>query len=300
MGEFIQHASRKEIIKLLDNMLADSQAKRLQDHIASCQFCAELYQNLQEEHGIHFEKSEVRISRKVAETAQKIYAGKLDDLYQKTNVLQPGLIIELKPLVLENVPKRPLLAADSQKEHAPEIEHFATAYSEEPEALVRLMRNNSLKKNFIQVVSADPKLFQNVLVESAELGCSVVTNDSGEADLPDVDLKNLSTARWSIRMPEAFFTLEPVEFDSDSMRGASEKILETQHGDKLRILLKSESGGVRIQIELLELHGNRDFESTRLAITLDNVTQLYQMSDRGAVIIQAGKSFRKLSIQVHN
>lgn len=285
------HISRRDLIRLLNKQLPEDAENRCRRHLRSCDFCREISENLALQLRIEKESEEIHLTPVLKLQAERIH----NNIHRR---FMRGLVIELVPLENPALPAPMQLAADSSGETTPKLENLATVYSENPEIVLKFMRDNEAKSCFLQVVSDQPDLFKHVLVEAPELDCSLVTDANGRAALGELDTAAIGSSRWNIRLPEAVFAMESL--DPDHTQSRVETVLETDQADRMRVALETKVVGSQIEIELLELRGSAKIGPARLVVELDDSTTLHRLGDNHTLIIDTGERFRTLKIRVYN
>lgn len=282
------HPGRDQYAGYLQGSLPDEQRAGLEQHLAICDFCRELVANLtlQMKEDSHPDTREVPDRIKVL--ADRLLAQSLR-----------GRLIQLRTLENPDVGPSILMAADGEKQDRQAIESLAIVYSDNPEIVVCLMRDNNLGQHYLQVVSDDPDLYEHVLVEAPEAGRSVITDKNGRANLDAIESGSLSDLKWQIRLPEAVFELQELSFDPDSTTYRRETILDSEQGDRIRITLEGKGEGKQIELEVLELDGSTDIGPMQIVISLDDNVTTYDLNDQGTVLIDGGTRFQTLRVRLY-
>jgi len=282
------HPGKEEYMHYLQGSLADQETVRLERHLAICEFCRELLENLTLQMNQDSDPGNGDIPSRVKELADRLYTQSLR-----------GRLIHLRPLEEPDIGPSVLMAADGQMQDKRSIESLGTVYSDNPEIVLCLMRDNKLGQYYLQVVSDDPNLFENVLVEAPQIGQSVVTDKNGRADLHAIKTDSPSDLRWQIRMPEAVFELEEFTFDPDSTEYHRETILDSDQGDRIRVTLEGKGEGKQIELEILELDGNTDIGQMQVMVSLDDDLKTFHLHNQNKVVIDSSEQYQTMRIRLY-
>ncbi|MEZ5357699.1 MAG: hypothetical protein R3F48_02640 [Candidatus Zixiibacteriota bacterium] len=250
------HPTHHELRMFCTGVLKAEVARRMDDHIRDCGFCAEFceeYRNLVQ--------AIDRVDISACNDAAVLIA---DDLYREAI---RGRLVSLLPFRREESGQPALLAADGVSEVPPRLENIATFFSEDPEMILRLMRDTRRRVDYVQLVSDDPAAVSHVLVEAPEARLSILTDEFGRGNLDRPYDADLSTQHWQIKMPDVEFTLSPFDYHPDRIEYAEDVILETSRKDKVAIRFEGRTAGQHISVRVLELHGTADFGPIRVAVS---------------------------------
>lgn len=248
--------------KYWDDLLTDRHLRQeIEAHLQDCQFC--------QESGVEYQAwkkeldsvTDTPLTEEETQLAEKLYLSALK-----------GQIIALKPLVEKSVRAEYYLAADGKKDRVPPIVNLATLYSDNPEIILKLMRDNDTKNDYLQLLASHEELIDGVMVCVSEKNWEFVTDNSGKAEIPAGQLDDLSALNWQIKMPDAVFSLEPLKYDPDKVEYAKDEVLETDRGDKIRVLFEGKTSGKQITIEILALDGKAEFGQVKVGVSLEQET----------------------------
>jgi len=282
------HPTRIELEQFLSGKLPANRDNEIRLHLKDCFFCEELFNNIKSMRGFFDESSRREVPFRAVESANRLFRQKLRNC-----------IIELHPFESQKTSSPSLMAADSERPPVPEIESLGTVYSENPEIVLQIMRDSSKEECYVQVVSDDSSMFQNVLVELPDLGRALVTDQSGRAEIVDSNESELTGLKWQIRLPEAVFELESLDFDNDRAVKISDTVLESEDGDRIRLTLKSDTLTKHIELEILEVNGKADPGPLQFVITVDGVLQSYRLTDNNVVAFDTDGESRRLQIRLY-
>jgi Fe-S oxidoreductase len=255
------HPSAKELRWFVEDRLDKSSAERVREHIGECEFCREFCDSYRLFVDSVSTAAGEAIPTKAIQLADRLYKDAL-----------AGKIISLEPLLSEVSAPPFRLAADGEEEFVPHVQNLTTLCSENPEIILRVMRDLDKGQDYLQLISDDPALSTRVMVQIPELKWEFITDDNGQAtlesSLPDTPEK----LSWQIKMPEAVFSLEPLVYDPDKTEYTEDIILETERKDKIKVTFEGKTEGKQIMIRILELDGRTDFDRVKVSISQHNVS----------------------------
>ncbi|MBN1212178.1 MAG: hypothetical protein JXA92_06325, partial [candidate division Zixibacteria bacterium] len=198
------HFSKKEIELFVNNELTDDRkCLEIKTHLEECEFCREYFDNYR----LYID------SLKQAETEPlppeaEVLANKLQRAASQRN------IIDLVPLI-EQAGQETYLAADGESEKQPDITSLATFFSEDPELVLRVMRDNDKKRDYLQLIGEDTELISHALIQIPDIDFEHITDETGRVELEKPLAGDISRLKWQVKMPEAVFDLEPLQYDPD-------------------------------------------------------------------------------------
>lgn len=271
------HPTQEELRGFVDQKLTDpDRQKEIADHVESCEFCSELCDNYRQ----LTQPPEFSQQEPLPEKLQRLG----DKLYD--NALRSS-VIDLRPLTAPGTtPSGSLLVADGSADGRSRVHNIATLCSENPELVLRVMRAPEEGGDYLQLLAEDPSLAAHVMVQVPELGKEFVTDANGRADVDLGRADNLEQLKWQIKMPEAVFSLEPLEYDPDKVEYAEEIVLETDRHDRVEIRFEGKTEGKQLAIKVVELDGRSDFGPVKIAITQENRSDI--LSAQAGVSIEFG------------
>jgi len=254
------HPSKEMLEKFIRGLIEDEAIRdEIRDHVEKCEFCGEYC----EEYG-RFLKSAGSIIQdglppEAIKQEEKLFRGALS-----------GRIIPLRSFMVESDNEITYLAADGEEKQQPRVQNLATLYSENPEIVLRLMRDLDNKLDYLQVVSDDPEMADNVMIQLPDIDREFVTDKTGRATLENMPAEDWEKLNWQIKMPDAIFSLEPLAYDPDRVESSSQTILETAGGDRLKVVFEKRTEGGQVSMQLLELKGNPDFGAARVIVSSES------------------------------
>lgn len=250
------HPSHIELRQYCDGGLPHTVTDKVDKHIRRCDFCREFcveYRALTRSIENCRGESLPAEGEKIAGT-----------IFRKALY---GRIIPLSPFDSGFHTEPACLAADSGEKAPPWIENLATFVSESPEVILRVMRDNRERKDYLQLVSEDETVISRVLIQSADLDLSVLTDVNGRANLSDQCPDDVTAINWSIKLPDAEFSLEPFSYEAEKAEYEKEVVLETERKDRVVVHFEGRAGSKRISIRILQLNGRADFEPISVAVS---------------------------------
>lgn len=254
------HPPKDKMKLLVDRALPEKEAAEIERHLKECEFCREFAGSYRLWRQSEREAAATPSSAKTDELADRLFVESLG-----------GRIIELHPLPGESGAL--LLAADGRTGESAKVRHLATLCSEEPELVMRLMRDLEAGCDYLQLIAEDANLARGVMVQLPELKRQFITDTTGRAVLEGISLEKPDDLKWQIKMPDMIFDLEPLKYDPEKVEYSSETVLETSGQDRIKVTFEGRTEGKQITIRILELDGSTDFESVRVAVTQDENTQ---------------------------
>jgi hypothetical protein len=250
------HPSKDELRKYVDSQLGKSDREQIRKHLNECELCrifCEDYKDLavmlQSARNERMRASTLKLGQALFQTALK------------------HLNINLIPLKTEIVSTRMKLAADGSKADIKKVRNIATLYSEDPEVILRVMRNLENNRDYFQLISDNENFISNVMVRIPELGCEFITDENGYSNIEEGFKAEYEQTKWQIKMPAAIFDLDPLKYDPETTEYAEEVIIETESRDKILVTFEGKTKGKQISLSILQLNGQVDFGTIKVHIT---------------------------------
>ena len=250
------HPSREELQNFVENNLPDSkEAEEMAKHIKECEFCAEFCDNYRTYMEALASASSEEIPVKALKLARRLYSEALREQ-----------VVQLRAFE-KQPPQSFYLAADGAEEAPPDVINLASLYSDDPEFVLRAMRDLKKGYDYLQLIADVPHSASHVLLQIPELGKEFATDDNGRVILDSPLPGDLSQFKWQIKMPDAMFSLKPLVYDPEEVEYRKEMELETERNDRIRITFEGKAKGKQISVRVLELEGKTDFEKVRIYIS---------------------------------
>jgi hypothetical protein len=250
------HPDRDALKLFVRKALRDAaQVGPVEEHLAECDFCRDYCELLRAEMASQAEVDAVQITdddRKLS-----------DSLFQQA---MSGRVIALN-LMTSPSSRQVHLAADGAEKYAPAVTNLATLYSEDPELVLRVMRDSEKDTDYLQLIGAHPELTAHVMIRIPEISREYVTDAAGRAIVPRGELGDAESLKWEIKLPDARFELRPMIYDPEHVESLQEVTLETGQHDRVQVTFASKTAGKQILIKVLELDGVADFGSVRVSIS---------------------------------
>jgi len=268
------HPTREELRQFADQNLADTgRQNEIADHVEACEFCSEFcqdYLSLTEDLASPPDKP---LPEKLRQLADNLF----DDALRST-------IIDLKPLTTGTAETpASYLAADGEPHRRSGVHSVATFCSENPEVVLRVMRDPQKGNDYLQLLAEDSRLAAHVMVQVPELGKEIITDAEGRAAVDLEPTENLEQLKWQLKMPEAVFSLEPLQYDPEKVEYAEEVVLETDRHDRVEVRFEGKTEGKLLAIRVVALDGRADFGSARISVSQENKSRLLTVAPGQAV-----------------
>ncbi len=261
------HPARKLLEALADNELSPTEGSgEVRGHLEVCEFCREYF----EEYRAH--------SKAVRELMDAPLSERMTNFLSRlAREDRRGLVVNLSVLPVETVAPPKYLAADSPTAERLENLSIATLYSENPEIILKMMRNQSDGSRYLQLIAESIELTANVLVCAPEIGAAIATDADGRATLPEAVTDNPSSLQWQVRLPDASFDLQPLIYAPDKIEYLRETVLESDRGDRIKVTFIAKTVGKQVEIELLQLDGQENFDRVRILLVEDRRFELQSL-----------------------
>jgi hypothetical protein len=260
------HPAKSELNLFVGNKLTDGAlARTIEAHLAECEFCREYCDLRRQEQALRSDIDTMEITEKDRRVADQIYSQAL-----------AGRVIPLNVMTAAQPFGEAHLAADGGVKSVRPTINLTTLYSEDPEMVLRVMRDSEQDIDYLQLISANPELTAHVLIQIPEIKKEYLTNDFGRAIIPRGELGVVNTLHWEIKLPDVRFNLKPVVYDPEHVESAREVTLETDQHDRILVTFVSKTAGKQILIRVLELDGQADYDCVRVSISQE---QLQEMKD---------------------
>ncbi len=268
------HPARKLLEALADNNLnAADGGMEVRAHLEICEFCREYLEDYRSHSKVIGELMSAPLSGKISSF--------LDRLARQN---RRGLVIDLTVLPIVTVAPQKYLAADSPTPDRAGSLSIATLYSENPEIVLRMMRDQQDNSRYLQLIAESIDLTANVLVCAPEVGAEIATDSDGRAVLPESLTGNPADLQWQVRLPEASFDLHPLVYSPDRVEYSRDMVLESDRGDRIKVTLIGKTVGKQIEIELLQLDGHEDFEKVKILLIEDRHLELQSLNSGQRVL----------------
>ena len=267
------HPAKNELNLFVGNKLADGGlAQSIEAHIAECEFCREYCDLYRQEQAVHSEAEAMEITEYDRWKADRIH-----------NQAIAGQVISLNVMSINRSPEQTFMAADGGGKAVRPAASLATLYSEEPEMVLRVMRDFEQNIDYLQLIGTDPELTAHVLIQIPENKREYVTDDFGRVVVPKGELGNVETLHWEIKLPDIRFDLPPVVYDPEHVESVREVTLETDQNDRILVTLASRTAGKQILIRVLELDGQTNYDSVRVSISQEQVHEIKDVTPNQVV-----------------
>jgi len=266
------HPLKAMLRRYIDGLLDDkAELARVEKHLEDCEFCREYCDNYRELNNAL--NSPAETSPAFDQLADRLYKSAFG-----SNIVELSLISspESKPGYS--------LAADSEPEPKKGVYSLATLGSEDPEVVLKIMRDTERNLNYIQLLSEQPEYSSNVLIQIPEINREIFTDHNGRADLETSLPGKIEQMKWQIKLPDAGLSLSPIKYDPDKTEYEAEQILETERNDRILIRFEGKTGGKKIILTLLQLEGKKDFGPVRISVSQKDYSMIHRIDKPGAVL----------------
>lgn len=282
------HPARKLLEALADNNLkAADGGKEIRTHLEVCEFCREYLEDYLTHGKVIGELMATPLSGQITSF--------LDRLSRHN---RRGLVIDMTLLPVVTLAPQKYLAADSPAPGRAGSLSIATLYSESPEIVLRMMRDQHDDSRYLQLIAESTDLTANVLVCAPEIGAEIATDSDGRAVLPESVTSNPADLLWQVRLPEASFDLQPLVYAPNKIEYSRDTVLESDRGDRIRVTLLGKTVGKQIEIELLQLDGQEDFEKVKILLIEDRHLELQSLGSGQRVLFTLPEHTSTINLRI--
>lgn len=281
------HPSNDILKKLVELRLNVDEERSARDHIQSCELCQEFcdyYHSL-----VDSIKQEVDapLTADASRLANALYTGTYE-----------GKLITLSPLAKESGYQYHRIAADSSSDHPNHDFSLATLFSENPDIILRIMRDPQEEHDYLHLVSEDESLVSGVLVQLPDLDTEFLTDQSGHAIIGTEPPGDYSELRWQIRMPHAVFLLEPLVEERDSVEFSKEITLQSESEDEVEVRFEKKGNAKQLIIRIIKLAGEAEFEHLKVAVSQKRSASLENVTSHSVVVFNVSDPEEKIMIRL--
>ena len=283
------HPSLEKLKLYIENKLDAISAADIGGHIETCEFCQEFC----DDYRLFLNSLNAARSESLPQKARAI-ADRLFDSARNAFII-PLKIMTTEPAVACN---DILLAADGEEKGLAAVTNLATLYSEDPEIVLRLMRDMEQGNDYLQLISDETNLISQVLVSIPELGREYLTDNTGRADLDKSDIIDYKSLKWQVKLPKAQFDFRPLDYDPEKVEYQNQYILETEHNDKIKIEFVGKSMGKQIAVSILQIDGSTDYGPVKIVISQHNESHAYEAAPKKSLIFHISDSADAINIRL--
>jgi len=234
-------------------------AGAVQEHLKQCEPCRIRVAEIEQWHrGTHDSMAE-GLPEKAVSLADHVYR----------DAVRASRVILLTPMAMPQSIEPVHLAADgvTETDKAQTLEHRATMVSENPELVMRIMRDPQSGKETLHLIGSDPRVTRHVLIHANDPPLDLITDAKGKATLTGLPMDNPADARWEIRLPDATFALSPLEELGAKHGDEREVTLSAGPDNEMSITLTEGPDGLALRLRLLRVNGRDTIEHARLVIS---------------------------------
>ncbi len=269
------HPSKNDLRLYTEGRLEESAQQKIKEHLRLCEFCSEFCRD----HKLYLESRVEAMQNEIPLKAHHVF----DRL--RLNALT-GRKYDLEPLS-DPAKRRDLyMAADGHEDEQdhPGLVSMGSFACEDPELILRLMRDNREGSDYLQLIGDDQALVAHVLVTAPEIDYEALTDAEGRAVL-NLDSGIIpAELHWQVRMPDAVFRLEPIEFKADRIENEESFDLKTDNDDHVEVRIMKRGEGHQLSLKLLKIGGKSDFEDARIVVWADD--------ESAQTVINSGGTFQ--------
>jgi hypothetical protein len=265
------HPSQDKLRQFVESELDANEYKLIEAHLRECELCKEFCEDYSDL------LDSMELSRKSEIPRKTMIMG--DSIYQEA---LNCAIIDLIPLKKNVSYSNMKLAADGDDAPGRKVRNLATLYSEDPEVVLRIMRDMTHDKDYLQIICDNEQLISHAMVRIPELGHDFLTDAKGFSIIEQGFSEEYENKKWQIKMPSATFDLDPLKYDPENVEYTEETIIETKNNDKILVSFEGKTKGKQISISILQLNGKTDFGEVKVHISQksSSITQMISSSDK--------------------
>jgi len=250
------HPSQEQLRLYVENRCNALESEIIKNHLAECSDCHSFCENYRDQIDSIDEYSDDVLPKEAEDLANRLYFEALR--------CSP---IPLSLMRSEEFESGLALAADGESEPEQHIHSIATLYSDDPEIVLRIMRDPEQGFDYMQLICDNDKLVSGAMVQIPELEREILTDDHGYAKLDSMVSDDFMKLKWQIKLPDAVFHLDPLIYDPEQVLYSQETILTSDKNDRIKVKFEGKTEGKQISISILELNGKSDFENIKVIIS---------------------------------
>ncbi len=254
------HLTNDELATLAHAQARESESLRaIRAHLDGCEDCRVRFAEIE---GWH-----IAVEGSMAEGFPRVAQSVADQIYR--DAITASRVVLLSPMTMPQTHEPVHLAADGQAEteSVRPLEHRATMVSENPELVMRIMRDPASGEETLHLIGADPSVTRHVIIHVDDPPLDLVTDADGKALLTGTPMANPADARWEIRLPDATFALTRLEGMGIDPGGEREVTLSSGPDNEMGITLTEGPDGLALRLRLLRVNGRNNIERARLVIS---------------------------------
>jgi len=280
------HVNVTDLLLFLDGKLSGDRRDVVQGHLAECEFCREFLEGLQDTQVVG-ESDREPIPPPAMQLRDRIY-----------NEALRGRVIPMTPMAPAAPPQEYLLAADGRPEERPAVECLREYFSESPEMVLRVMRSAPDRRQWVQLVTDDPRQAAHVLLRLPDIQKELLTDSAGRADLSDVADADIEALKWEVKLPDVSFTLDELAYDPDRTEYGGETVLESSRADRVRLRFEGKTEGKLVTLEFLNLVGIDEKDALRVYVIEGTEAHALEAPQAGRASFRLSGSPKSLSIRL--
>jgi len=282
------HPDPKELRQFVKQSLIDKKRmEKISTHVNECEFCHDYCEDYRAMLDAEAASIHGQLSPRALSAIDRIHKNSIQ-----------GRIIELKRFD-QPATKIYQLAADGEDKPKLNIENIATLYSDQPEIILKLMRDNLKKQEYIQLIANDDSLTSGVMVEIPDAGRSFLTDDWGKAPIDESLSDKILSMKWQIKMPSATFALTPFKYDPEAVEYQKDIILHTEKDDKIKVSFKGKTVGKQISISILQLEGDNEFGQVKMVVSQKDKIKTETLSGEKEILFTISDADDEIKIRLY-
>lgn len=283
------HPDRDALKLFVGKRLGDAkQMQAIELHLSVCDFCRGYCVQLRAEIASMSDAESFQLNSLDRQLADRLF-----------HEAMSGRVIPLNIMPMPSPLLQACLSADGAKPEFPGVVNIATLYSEDPELVLRVMRDSEQTNDYLQLIGSDPQLTAHVMIRIPEINREYITDTAGKASVRRGELDHAQSLKWEIKMPNAGFELRPIVFDPEQVESSREVILETEQHDRIQVTFAAKTSGKQILIKVLELDGISDFGSVRVSISQQTSHEIRDIAPQQVVPFAIVDPDQEISIRLY-
>jgi len=283
------HPPKDKLKAFVEGKLERRSLDVIKSHINSCPLCQEFCENYRLLVDSLEEADKIELPPKARKLADRLYQDA-----QAANII-PLTRFELNE---PDSDKHILMAADSEELSGRSLQCLATLYSDDPEIIMRVMRDLEHNQDYLHLISDKKEYASNVMVQLPELGKEFVTDEDGFIRFEEKLIGDYDKLKWQIKLPSAVFKLQPLMYDPEKVESTQDTIIENEKGDKIQISMMKKTEGLEIALRVLKFEGSDEFRAAKVIVSQNKENKMYNLKPSEKVIYKIVDSTDVINIRL--